>query len=137
MSSRTDQRRAALRLLYEADIKGMDPSAVAGQAPEGSFTRELVEGVASHLAEIDQTIGDAAQDWTVERMPAVDRAALRLACYELRPESGTPPAVAIDEAVTSVKELSTDESGRFVNGVLGRIAREAAAGADEPEGSAS
>ncbi|MEX0992088.1 MAG: transcription antitermination factor NusB [Actinomycetota bacterium] len=135
MSSRTKERRAALELLYEADIKGLDPTAVAQHAPEGSFTRELVEGVAAHLSDIDETIGAAAQDWTVERMPAVDRAALRLACYELRPDSGTPPAVAIDEAVDSVKALSTEESGRFVNGVLGRIAREAAAGAGEPEGS--
>ncbi len=133
MSSRTRQRRAALQLLYEADIKGLDPSAVAQHAPEGSFTRALVEGVAANLVEIDERIGAAAQDWTVPRMPAVDRAVLRLACYELRPDSGTPPAVAIDEAVASVKELSTDESGRFVNGVLGRIAREAA-GAQEPEG---
>ena len=123
MTTRSGERREALNLLYEADMKGLDPSQMIQHAPEG-LTRVLVEGVAANLMEIDEVIGSAAEGWTVARMPSVDRAALRLGCFELRFQTDVPTAVAIDEAVEAAKELSTDESGRFVNGVLGRIARE-------------
>jgi N utilization substance protein B len=89
-----------------------------------SFTRELVEGVTTHLAEIDALIGEHAENWAVPRMPSLDRTILRVACFELLHREDVPVAVAIDEAVEAAKELSTEDSSRFVNGVLGRIARE-------------
>ena len=89
------------------------------------FAGKLVIGVSTDRDELDRVLGEHADDWSVERMAAVDRAILRLATYEVqnsRPD--VPIAVAIDEAVEAAKELSTDESGQFVNGILGRIARE-------------
>jgi N utilization substance protein B len=82
----------------------------------------LVKGTAEGMKEIDRTLGAHLEGWTVPRMAAVDRAILRVACYELG--SAVPAAVAISEAVEAANELSTDDSGRFVNGVLGRIASE-------------
>lgn len=116
-----------MNILYKADLSGAAPADVlladeaAGPSVDG-FTRELVLGVGGRLQELDELIGQAARDWTVARMPAVDRAALRLACYELL-AGEVSPAVAISQAVEAVKELSTEESGSFVNGVLGQIAR--------------
>jgi transcription antitermination protein NusB len=122
-------RRVALDILFQADLTGRDPLAVldewdsAGEAvPE--FARELVSGVTADRDELDRVLGEHADDWSVERMAAVDRAILRLATYEMRSRPDVPIAVAIDEAVEAANELSTDESGRFVNGILGRIARE-------------
>jgi len=83
-----------------------------------------VLGVADRLPELDEVIGGAAEEWTVGRMAAVDRALLRLAAHEILHREDVPAAVAIDEAVAAAKELSTEDSGRFVNGVLGRIARD-------------
>jgi N utilization substance protein B len=85
---------------------------------------ELVEGVTGRLADIDRVLSDHSEGWTVERMPPVDRAVLRLALYELLWRDDVPDAVVIDEAVELAKALSTDESPRFVNGVLGRVLRE-------------
>jgi N utilization substance protein B len=84
-----------------------------------------VLGVSTHLGELDKLIGEYAQDWTVDRMAAVDRNILRLAVFELLHRPDVPPNAAISEAVVAAKELSTEDSGRFVNGILGRIAREA------------
>lgn len=129
MPSRREARRSALNIIYGADLSGVAPAdALRADEETGGplhdFTRELVLGVGSRLAELDELIGQAAKEWTVARMPAVDRAALRLACYELL-AGEVPPAVAISQAVEAVKELSTEESGSFVNGVLGQIARRA------------
>lgn len=88
------------------------------------FTRELVEGVAEHLDELDRTLGTHAEGWRVERMPSLDRTILRLATYELTHLGEVPVGAVIDEAVRAAKELSTEDSGRFVNGVLGKIAAE-------------
>ena len=85
------------------------------------YAEAIVTGVEAGLRDIDRDLGESAEDWTVPRMAAVDRAILRVACYEMR--SGLPPAVAIDEAVTAANELSTEASGRFINGVLGRVGR--------------
>jgi N utilization substance protein B len=122
-------RRVALDILFQADLTGRDPLAVldewqsAGEdVPE--FARELVGGVTADRGELDRVLGEHSDDWSVDRMAAVDRAILRLAVYEVRSRPDVPIAVAIDEAVEAAKELSTDESGRFVNGILGRIARE-------------
>ena len=97
-----------------------------------AFSRELVEGVTEHLAQLDETIGSHSEGWTVDRMASVDRTVLRVATYELAFDRGIPVGVAIDEAVRAAKDLSTDDSGRFVNGVLGKIASELDRGAETP-----
>jgi transcription antitermination protein NusB len=124
-----DARRVALDVLFQADVRGEDPvDALADWASDErevpEFARELVLGVAAHLEELDRLIGEFAHEWTVERMAAVDRTILRLACYELLHRPDIPRAAAISEAVVAAKELSTEDSGRFVNGILGRIERE-------------
>jgi len=129
LSSRRQERRLAIEILFQADVTGKDGrSALAGWVESGrtvpAFTRELVEGVTEHLAEIDETIGAHSEGWTVDRMASVDRTVLRTAAYELAFGREVPVAVAIDEAVRAAKDLSTDDSGRFVNGVLGKSASE-------------
>ncbi len=119
-------RRLAVDILFQADQTGRGAVEVledwrALERGIPAYTAELVAGVAEGLAEIDRRLGEAAEGWTVARMAAVDRAILRVACREI--DAGVPVAVAIDEAVEAAKELSTEDSGRFVNGVLGRIAR--------------
>jgi N utilization substance protein B len=122
-------RRVALDILFQADLTGRDALTVLDEWESAgedvpAFARELVIGVSADRDELDRVLGEHADDWSVERMAAVDRAILRLATYEVRSRPDVPIAVAIDEAVEAAKELSTDESGRFVNGILGRIARE-------------
>jgi N utilization substance protein B len=127
LSSRRQERRLAIEILFQADVTGNDGrSALAGWIESGrtvpQFTRELVEGVTDHLAELDETIGAHSEGWTIDRMASVDRTVLRAAVYELTFDRAIPVGVAIDEAVRAAKDLSTDDSGRFVNGVLGKIA---------------
>jgi N utilization substance protein B len=129
LSSRRQERRLAIEILFQADVTGNDGrSALAGWVESGRtvppFTRELVEGVTDHLAELDETIGAHSEGWTIDRMASVDRTVLRAAVYELAFDRAVPVGVAIDEAVRAAKDLSTDDSGRFVNGVLGKIASE-------------
>lgn len=129
MSSRRQERRLAIEILFQADVTGNDGrSALAGWIASGrevpDFTRELVESVTDHLAELDATIGAHSEGWSVDRMASVDRTVLRVATYELLFDRELPVGVAIDEAVRAAKDLSTDDSGRFVNGVLGKIADE-------------
>jgi transcription antitermination protein NusB len=118
-------------ILYQADLLGRDPSQVLeerkalGEKIPG-FTEELVRGVAGRLDELDELIGDHAEGWTVQRMAGVDRTLLRLACYEMLHREDISVAVATSEAVAAAKSLSTEDSGRFVNGILGRIAQERA-----------
>jgi N utilization substance protein B len=137
LSSRRQDRRLAIEILFQADVTGQDGrSALAGWVESGrtvtAFTRELVEGVTDHLAELDETIGAHSEGWTVDRMASVDRTVLRAAAYELAFDLAVPGAVAIDEAVRAAKDLSTDDSGRFVNGVLGKIASELDPQAERP-----
>jgi transcription antitermination protein NusB len=133
MHPRHVERRLALDALYQADVTGVAPSAVLEEWREATgdetaaFAGELVRGVEDHLPEIDGVIGDLAEGWTVDRLAAVDRAILRLAILELLYRTDTPVAVAVSEAVEAAHELSTEDSGRFVNGILGRVARERAA----------
>ncbi|GGO61796.1 hypothetical protein GCM10010910_10450 [Microbacterium nanhaiense] len=134
MSARTKARKRALNILFSADVRG-DELAVALQAeakraasePERQaswlYARDIVDGVIDHADEIDEQIASHSRDWRLERMPAVDRALLRMATWELLFNEEVPAAVAIDEAVELAKELSTEESGSFVHGVLARIAR--------------
>jgi N utilization substance protein B len=130
MNPRHADRRRALDALYQADVMGVRPTAVLDQWREATgeessgFTADLVRGVEDHREDLDILIGETATGWTVDRMAAVDRAILRLATHELLNVPETPVAVAIDEAVEAANELSTEDSGRFVNGVLGRIASE-------------
>jgi N utilization substance protein B len=129
LSSRRQERRLAIEILFQADVTGNDGrSALAGWIESGRivppFTRELVEGVTDHLAELDETIGAHSEGWTIDRMASVDRTVLRAAVYELAFDRAVPVGVAIDEAVRAAKDLSTDDSGRFVNGILGKIASE-------------
>jgi N utilization substance protein B len=126
-----DARRVALDVLFQADVRGESPSDAltdweADDREVPAFARELVLGVEAHLPELDELIGRLAHEWTVQRMAAVDRTILRLAGYELKYRPDVPQGAAINEAVVAAKELSTEDSGRFVNGILGKIASELA-----------
>jgi len=129
VGARSKARKRAVDVLYEADLRGLDPVTLLSERigspdvpPINDYTVTLVEGVTAHRERIDQLISEHAEGWTLRRMPAVDRAVLRLGLYELLWAADVPDAVAIDEAVELAKSLSTDDSPRFVNGVLGRIA---------------
>lgn len=113
-------RRRALEILHAADVSNSTPDT---EAIDDVKVRELVEGVQIHRVEVDAAIRSAAEHWTIERMPFVDRNLLRLATFELL-HSAAPPSQIVGDAVALAKLLSTEESGRFVNGLLGRIARE-------------
>lgn len=129
MGSRREARRTAIDILYQADITGADPLDVlsgwtAADREVPSFARELVEGTGATMVEVDGVLETHALDWSVERMAALDRTILRVAIYELLHRPDVPHAAAISEAVEAAGELSADESRRFVNGILGKIARE-------------
>lgn len=130
MAARSKARKRALDVLYESDVRGVDPSTTLGERvaladpPVNDYTIELVEGVQQHADRIDAILTEYAEGWTVARMPDVDRAILRLGVYELLWRDEVPDPVAIDEAVELAKSLSTDESPRFVNGVLARVLRD-------------
>ncbi|GGP62615.1 transcription antitermination factor NusB [Saccharothrix coeruleofusca] len=129
MGARSKARKRAVDVLYEADLRGVDAVTLLAERvgstdvpPVNDYTVGLVEGVTAHRARIDDLISEHSEGWTLQRMPAVDRAVLRVGLYELLWAADVPDAVAIDEAVELAKGLSTDDSPRFVNGVLGRIA---------------
>ena len=124
VGSRRAARERALSLLYEAEAKGGDiPAVLAGLAAgPDPFVLELVGGVARRQGEIDALIVRFSIDWPLERMPAVDRNLLRMAVCELVDRPATPVGVVIDEAVELAKRYSTEDSGRFVNGVLSAVA---------------
>lgn len=125
-SGRHEARERALGLLYEAEMKDEPVTRViqALPLPPDPYARELALGVDDHRDELDALLGRYSRNWTVARMPVVDRVVLRLACYELVHQSGTPRNVVLDEAVELAKAYGTDDSPRFVNGVLARIADE-------------
>jgi N utilization substance protein B len=133
VSARSKARKRALDVLYESELRGNDAVATLAdriqlaEPPVNDYTIELVEGVQEHRPRIDEILSQYAEGWTVDRMPDVDRAVLRLGVYELLWRADVPDAVAIDEAVELAKTLSTDESPRFVNGVLGRVLKDRAA----------
>jgi N utilization substance protein B len=133
--TRAAARRRALDILYEADLLGRPIAGVLARhrddpdaGPPDAYTLELVGGVERLLPELDARIGAAAEHWTVERMPLIDRNLLRLATFELVERPEVPTAVVLDQAIELAKLLSTADSGRFVNGVLGHIAGEARGG---------
>jgi N utilization substance protein B len=121
---RRQARERALSLLYEAESKEVAPAAVLDALPvePAAFARDLVRGVGDHMGELDRWIGDFARDWTIDRMPALDRALLRMGVYELLHRPDVPTGAIISEAVELAQRFSTDESSRFVNGMLARIA---------------
>jgi N utilization substance protein B len=121
---RHQQRERALSLLYEAELKGETPLQVvdALPLPPDPFVRTLIEQVVASREEADRRIAAASVGWPLERMAVIDRIVLRMAVAELLDAGGPPVAVVIDEAVELVKAYSTDESGRFVNGILSTIA---------------
>jgi N utilization substance protein B len=128
VAGRHEARERALALLYEAEQKDVDVLAVldALPVPPDPFASALVRGVAEHQDDLDARLEAAATNWTLERMAMLDRAILRLGTFELCFLPDVPRAVAIDEAVELAKAYSTDESPRFVNGVLARIASDLA-----------
>jgi len=127
MAARSKARKRAVDVLYEADVRGGDRLAVlrdrieTGNPPVPEHTVRLVEGVAEHASRIDALIDGHASNWSIDRLPDVDRAILRMAVFELLWADDVPDAVVIDEAVELAKALSTDDSPGFVNGVLGAI----------------
>ena len=130
MAARTKARKRALDLLFEAEQRGVDATqllrerlaAPVTEAPLSEFTADLVTGVVEHWTQVDELISTYSQGWTLHRMPAVDRAILRLGAYEVLYSADVPEGVAISEWVGLATELSTDDSPRFVNGLLARLA---------------
>ena len=127
MAARSKARKRAVDVLYEADVRGRDRLAVlrdrieTANPPVPEHTVRLVEGVAEHAARIDALIEAHASNWSLDRLPDVDRAILRMAVFELLWADDVPDVVVIDEAVELAKALSTDDSPAYVNGVLGAI----------------
>jgi transcription antitermination protein NusB len=129
VAARSKARRRALEVLYEAEIRGAAAAGVlhrraadaAQRLAEQAFVERLVDGVAAHRDRIDELIATYSVGWTLDRMPIVDRNILRLGAYELLWSDEVPDGVAISEAVALATELSTDESPRFVNGLLSRL----------------
>jgi len=131
VSARSKARKHALDLLYEADVRGASAADllasrdVIEEGPDArpirDFTRELIAGVTENKRKIDELISTYAQGWDMDRLPAVDRNILRLAIYEVIWSDDLEDGIAIDEALTLAKELSTDDSAGYIHGVLGRI----------------
>jgi N utilization substance protein B len=124
VKSRRDARERALSLCYELDVRGSSVAEMLGEmpVPPDQYAIELVQGIEDHKDELDALIRKFADRWSLERMPVIDRNLLRIATYELAHRPDIPLAVAISEAVELAKRYSTDDSGRFINGMLGRIA---------------
>ena len=124
VGTRREARERAMSLLYEAECKDQSVADVLAALPlePDPFVVDLVRGVEKHRDRIDDLIRQFAIDWTLERMPVIDRTLLRLAVYELLERDDVPTGAIISEAVELAKRFSTDESGRFVNGVLGSVA---------------
>ncbi len=127
MGARSKARKRALDVLYEAGQRGIEPMTTLrerlaqGDPPVPEYAAELVEGVVAHQARIDELLSTYAEAWTLDRMPPVDLAVLRIGAYELLWCPDVPDAVAVSEAVALAGDLSTDESAGFVNGLLGRL----------------
>lgn len=131
MAARHKARKRALDILFQADLRDVDPLVVLGESevrrevdgetPLNPYTEELVRGVVAHRERIDELLSTYSLGWTLDRMPGVDRAILRLGAFEVL-WGDVPPAVALDEATGLARELSTDDSPNFVNGLLARIA---------------
>lgn len=130
-TARSKARKRAVDVLFEASQRGIDPVTLLAdrivesgtQTALPQYSVDIVEGVTAQLARIDEALETYAQGWTLDRMPAVDLAILRVATWEILSNDEVDDPVAIDEAVELARSLSTDDSPAFVNGLLGRIAR--------------
>ncbi|HEV8023326.1 MAG TPA: transcription antitermination factor NusB [Acidimicrobiia bacterium] len=133
MSARSKARKRALDVLFEADAKGVPVASVLaetvrrrrtnGDPALNDYTVQLVEGLVANQSAVDSALAASLEDWSLDRLPAVDREVLRLGAYEILFVADVPNAVAIDEAVELARSLSTEESPAFVNGVLGAVQR--------------
>jgi transcription antitermination protein NusB len=129
VSARSKARKRALDVLFECDARDVLPTDLLAERiaeadpPVNDYTARLVRGVQEHINRIDELLSSYSEGWTLERMPAVDRNALRIGIFEVVYVDDVPDAVAVTEAVNLVRDLSTDESPAFVNGVLGNIVR--------------
>jgi N utilization substance protein B len=129
MSARTKARKRALDVLFESEVRGLELDGtleerlLAQEPPVKEYTVELVRGVTERRSKIDELLSAYSQGWTLDRMPAVDRNVLRIGVFEVLYVDDVPDAVAVTEAINLVRDLSTDESPAFVNGVLGNIVR--------------
>lgn len=137
MGVRREGRELALKLLYREEITGLTEATVPGIEdvdPRAiAFANALVLGVREHRGEIDAAISGASEHWDIARMGAVDKTVLRIGTYEILHEPATPVGVIINEAVDTARKYSSGECGKFVNGVLDRIARESRPPAHEDE----
>jgi N utilization substance protein B len=128
MSARGKARKRALDVLFEAELREtpllelLAERITLGDPPVPDYAAELVRGVSVHMTRIDELLAEYAEGWTLERMPAVDRNILRIGVYELLWADDVPDGVAISEAVLLARDLSTDGSPAFINGLLARIA---------------
>ena len=129
MPARSRARKRALDILYAADLRGQDAVAAldqrieAGEGPSNPYVAYLVRGVVAEQPRIDALLAEYSRGWTLDRMPAVDRNVLRIGAWEILYAEDVPDAVAVTEAMSLVRDLSTDDSPGFVNGVLGNIVR--------------
>lgn len=129
MAARSKARKRAVDILFEAELRGMPALEMLNEGirrahpPLPEYTVALIEGIEEHRERIDELLESYSVGWTLERMPAVDRNVLRLGAYELLWVDDVPDGVAISEAVLLARELSTDESPHFVNGLLARLLR--------------
>lgn len=129
MGARTKARKRALDLLYAAELRVVDPvvfleQAIAdGQGPPNDYTGVLVRGVVAERGHLDELLSSYSRDWTLDRMPAIDRNVLRIGAWEILFADDVPDVVAVSEAMTLVGDLSTDDSPAFVNGILDTVKR--------------
>jgi len=136
VGQRRRAREYALQMLFQIDLSGGPPDSVfpdfwgSQDAPEDvrAFAERLVRGACSHQESLDAAIADAAQRWRIERMATVDRNVLRLATFELMFEDDTPSAVILDEAIEIVKKYGSEDSGRYINGILDGIRKKVESG---------
>jgi N utilization substance protein B len=132
MAARSKARKRAMDHLYACELRGDDPIETLdrrleeGDAPTNEYTSFLIRGVVEHQARIDELLSSYSQSWSLERMPAVDRNVLRIGVFELLYVDDVPDSVAVTEAMALVRELSTDDSPQFVNGILGSMLRDKA-----------
>jgi N utilization substance protein B len=131
VAARSKARKRALDILFASELRSEDPvealerAIEAGEGPTNDYTGVLVRGVVEHRSRIDEVLQTYSKDWSLARMPAVDRNVLRIGVYELLwGDEDVPPAVALSEALHLVQDLSTDESPTFVNGILGAVMRD-------------
>jgi N utilization substance protein B len=141
IEQRKAERAYALQVMYQGDILDVDPVLLVKQGRLasdtqllGDYAKKLLAGATEHLGAVDERIEKASENWSLDRMPAVDRSLLRLAAYEMVYVNDVPVSVSINEAVNLAKRFGGDDSPRFVNGILGRIATQIEEGQEFPEG---